>query len=167
MLLLSSTVATREHASKGQKPESKQRGPIRTFPRIPSSTFVLPISARLILRPSTHWELKPHTPPRQPPVHLRIGIQSEIHTSPLLLVQHHLENLTAVFPRASAFADDLDRVDEVGQDGVVYGGEGAGTRTLLGLRGTGTIGPFGTGKDAAGGEDEDVAVREFLFKFAG
>lgn len=47
------------------------------------------------------------------------------------------------------------------------GCQSAGVRALLGLRCARAVGTFGTRKDTAGGEDEDVAVGEFLFKFAG
>ncbi len=40
-------------------------------------------------------------------------------------------------------------------------------RALLGLRGAGAVGAFGTGKNAAGGEEEDVPVGELLFEFTG
>lgn len=47
----------------------------------------------------------------------------------------------------------------------MHGGEGPGAGTLLGLRGTGAVGTFRAWEDAPGGEDEDVAVGEFLFEF--
>lgn len=40
-------------------------------------------------------------------------------------------------------------------------------RAFLGLRSARAGGAFGSGEDAAGGEDEDVALGEFLFEFAG
>lgn len=49
----------------------------------------------------------------------------------------------------------------------MHGGQGAGTGSFLGLRGTAAVGSLGTGQDAARGEDEDVAVGELLFQLAG
>ena len=46
-------------------------------------------------------------------------------------------------------------------------GEGSGTGSLLGLRGSGAVGSLGAGEDAAGGEDEDVAVGELLLELTG
>lgn len=40
-------------------------------------------------------------------------------------------------------------------------------RAFLGLRGARAVGTFGAREDAPGGEDEDVAVGELLFEFAG
>lgn len=47
------------------------------------------------------------------------------------------------------------------------GSECARTRTLLGLRGAAAVGALRAGEDAAGGDEEDVAVGEFLFELAG
>jgi len=49
----------------------------------------------------------------------------------------------------------------------VDSGQCSGTGSLLSLRGSGPVAALGTGKDSAGGEDEDVAVRELLLKFTG
>ena len=46
-------------------------------------------------------------------------------------------------------------------------GECSGTRTLLGLGSTRAVGALWAGKNAASGEDEDVAVREFLLELTG
>jgi len=40
-------------------------------------------------------------------------------------------------------------------------------RAFLRLRSARAVGTFGAREDAAGGEDQDVAVGEFLFEFAG
>lgn len=48
----------------------------------------------------------------------------------------------------------------------MHGGQGARAGSLLRLRGSAAVGAFGTGKDAAGGEDQHVAVRELLFQLA-
>ena len=49
----------------------------------------------------------------------------------------------------------------------MYGSQGTRMRALLSLSGARAGGTFGSGEDAAGGKDEDVAVGEFLFEFAG
>lgn len=43
----------------------------------------------------------------------------------------------------------------------------SGTRTLLRLGGAGAVATFRTRKDSAGGDDQDVAIRELLLKLAG
>ena len=40
----------------------------------------------------------------------------------------------------------------------MHGRQGAAVRALLRLRGARAVGSFGAGEDAAGGEEEDVAV---------
>ncbi len=47
------------------------------------------------------------------------------------------------------------------------GCQGAAVGPLLGLRGARAVGTFGTRENAAGGEDEDVAVGKLLLEFAG
>jgi hypothetical protein len=49
----------------------------------------------------------------------------------------------------------------------MYSSQSTRARSLLGLGGTAAVGSFGTGQDAAGGEDQDMAIGEFLFEFAG
>ena len=49
----------------------------------------------------------------------------------------------------------------------MYGGQSAAAGTLLFLRGTAAVGALGAGENAAGGEDQDVAVGELLLEFAG
>ena len=46
-------------------------------------------------------------------------------------------------------------------------GEGARARALLGLRCAAAVAAFGAREDAARGDDQDVAVAEFLLEFAG
>ena len=90
-----------------------------------------------------------------------------VHTTLLLLVENNLQQLGAIFLGAETLADDLNGVDEVGQDGVVDGGQCSGTGSLLRLAGAGPVGALGAGKNAAGGEDQDVAVGELLLELAG
>ena len=49
----------------------------------------------------------------------------------------------------------------------MHGSEGSRAGTLLGLAGAGAVGAFWTGQDAAHGEDQDMAVGEFLLELAG
>jgi hypothetical protein len=90
-----------------------------------------------------------------------------INTSLFLLIEDDLEDLGAVFLGTETLADDFDGENEIGQDGVVDGGEGSRARAFLGLRCAGTVAAFGAGEDTAGGEDQDVAVGELLFEFTG
>ena len=90
-----------------------------------------------------------------------------VNTATLLLVQDNLQGLAAVLLGADALADDLDGVDEVGEDGVVDGGQSARTGALLGLGGARVGGALGAGQDAALSNEEDVAVRELLLELAG
>jgi hypothetical protein len=112
-------------------------------------------------------ELEDHIAARQPAVDLAIGIQTVVDTATLLLVQDDLEGLGAVLLGADTLADDLDRVDDVGQDGVVDGRQSAGTRALLGQLGAGTRRALRTGQDAAGSNDDDMAVGELLLELTG
>jgi hypothetical protein len=112
-------------------------------------------------------ELKVNTTTRQLLVHLRVSIESVIHTTLLLLIEHNLQDLASILLGAQPLADDLDGVDEVGEDGVVDGSECARAWALLLLRCAAAVGALGTGEDAAGGDDEDVAVRELLLELTG
>lgn len=90
-----------------------------------------------------------------------------VNTTLLLLVQDDLQGLGAILLGTSALANDLDGVDEVGQDGLVDSGQSARTGALLGLVGARGDGALGAGQDAALSNEEDVAVRELLLELAG
>jgi hypothetical protein len=90
-----------------------------------------------------------------------------VNTTLLLLVKDNLQGLGAILLSASALANDLDGVDEVGQDGLVDSGQSARTGALLGLVGARGDGALGAGQDAALSNEEDVAVRELLLELAG
>ena len=49
----------------------------------------------------------------------------------------------------------------------MHGGQGARARALLRLGRAGPVRAFGTGQDAARGEEEDLSVRELLLELAG
>lgn len=112
-------------------------------------------------------ELEDDTAAGEAAVDLGVGVEAVVDGAALLLVKDNLEGLGAVLLGAEALADDLDGVDEVGEDGVVDGSEGARTGTLLleGVAGAG--GALGAGEDAARSEDQDVAVRELLLELTG
>jgi hypothetical protein len=90
-----------------------------------------------------------------------------VHASPLLLIQYHLHHLAPILLRACSLPDNLNGVHQVREDRVVDCGEGAAAGALLGLRSTAAVGAFGAGQDTAGGEEDDLAVGEFLLEFAG
>jgi len=136
----------------------------RTFHRrLPDHQY----QSRLVVGDGARGELEDDTAAGQPAVDLGVGVQAVVDTAALLLVQDDLEDLAAVLLGADALADDLDRVDDVGQDGVVHGGQGARARTLLLLVVAGADGALGTGQDAARGDDQDMAVGELLLELTG
>ena len=121
----------------------------------------------LVLNRATLRELKVNTTARQLLVHLGVGIKSVIHTTLLLLVEHNLQDLASILLGPQSLADDLNGEDEVGEDRVVDSGQCSGAGTLLGERGARAVGALGAGKDAARGEDQDVAVGELLLELTG
>jgi len=125
------------------------------------------LSPSLVFTLSADWELKRHTPSSQLPVHITVCVESVVNTTPLLLVQDDLHQLAAVLAGTDTLSDDLDWVDDIGEDGVVDGGECSRSWALLGLGCAGTVGTFWAGEDAALGKDDDVAVGELLFEFTG
>ena len=112
-------------------------------------------------------ELKVDALARQALVDLAVGVEPVVDTTPLLLIEDALEDLAAVFLGAGALADDLDGVDEIGEDGVVDRGEGARAWSLLCLRCAAAVAALGAGQDAARGDDQHVAVGELLLELAG
>jgi hypothetical protein len=112
-------------------------------------------------------KLEVNTATSQLLVHLRVSIESVIHTTLLLLIEHHLQDLASILLGPQSLADDLNGEDEVGEDRVVDSGQCSGTGTLLGERGARAVGALGAGEDAARGEDQDVAVGELLFELTG
>lgn len=116
---------------------------------------------------NTLGELEVDTTASQTTVDLGVGIESVVNTTTLLLIEDDLEDLGSVLLGAQALADNLDWEDEVAKDSVVHSGECARTWALLGLRGARAVGALGAGKDAARGEDQDVAVGELLLELTG
>lgn len=122
---------------------------------------------RLVLGSTSLGELEDNTTAGQLAVDLGVGVEAVVNTATLLLVEDDLEGLGAVLLGAQALADNLDGEDEVGQDGVVHGGERARAGALLGGGVARAGGALGAGEDAARGEDQDVAVAELLLELAG
>lgn len=122
--------------------------------------------ARLQLR-GVLGELKDDGAASESPVDLGVGVQAVVDATTLLLVEDDLEGLGAVLLGAETLADNLDGVDEVGQDGVVDSSQSARTGALLLLGVAGAGGALGAGKDAARGQDQDVAVGELLLQLTG
>lgn len=112
-------------------------------------------------------ELEHDSTAGQPTVDLTVGVEAVVNTTTLLLIQDNLQGLAAILLGTDALADDLDGVDEVAEDGVVDGGQGARTGTLLGLGGARVDGALGAGQNAALSNEEDVAVRELLLELTG
>ena len=112
-------------------------------------------------------ELKTNPTTSQLSVDLRVSIESVVNTSLLLLIEDNLQHLAAIFLGAETLADDLDRVDEVREDGIVDRGECSGTGALLREGCSGTVGALWARENAAGGEDQDMAVGELLLELTG
>lgn len=112
-------------------------------------------------------ELEVDVAASQSSVDLRVGVESVVNATTLLLVKDDLEGLAAVLLGADTLADNLNGVGEIGQDGVVDSSQSAGTRALLLLGVAGAGRALGAGKDAARSQDEDVAVGELLLQLTG
>lgn len=68
-------------------------------------------------------ELKVDDFARQALVNLRVCIKSVIYTAALLLVKHHLEHLAGILLGPCPLANNLNRVDEVVENGIVNSGQ--------------------------------------------
>lgn len=112
-------------------------------------------------------ELEGNVAASEATVDLGVGVDAVVDASALLLVKDDLEELAAVLLGADTLADNLDGVAEIGQDGVVDGGQSAGAGTLLLLVVARAGSTLGAGENAARSEDQDVAVRELLLELAG
>jgi hypothetical protein len=122
---------------------------------------------RLVLGGAGLGELEGDAAAGELAVDLGVGVEAVVDAAALLLVEDDLEGLVAVLLGAEALADDLDGVDEVGEDGVVDGGQGAAVGALLLLAVAGAGGALGARQDAARGQEEDVAVGELLLELTG
>jgi hypothetical protein len=143
--------------------------PTSLFPLIHPPRFAREQCHRstLVLGGTGLGELEGDTTASESAVDLRVGVESVVNATTLLLVKDDLQQLAAILLGAQTLADDLDGVYEVSQDGVVDGSQSArtGALLLLGVAGAGRA--LGAGEDAARGQDEDVAVRELLLELTG
>ena len=122
---------------------------------------------RLVVGLLALGELEVDTLASEALVHLAVGVEPVVNTAALLLVENDLEDLAAVLAGTETLADNLDGVDEVGQNGVVDSSESSRLRTLLGLGRAGAVGSLGAGENAARSNNQDVAVRELLLELTG
>jgi hypothetical protein len=121
----------------------------------------------LVLSRASLGELEGDTTASESAVDLRVGVESVVNTTALLLVKDDLEKLATILLSAEALADDLDGVDEISQDSVVHSSQSSGSGTLL-LLGVARAGrTLGAGENAARSQDEDVTVRELLLELTG
>lgn len=125
------------------------------------------MTASCLVLSSGLGELEANVAAGEAAVDLGVGIDTVVDASTLLLVKDDLEELAAVLLGADALANNLNRVAEIGKDGVVDGGQSAGTGTLLLLGVAGASGALGAGENAARSKDQDVAVGELLLELTG
>lgn len=90
-----------------------------------------------------------------------------VNTTTLLLIENDLDGLAAVLLGADTLSNDLNGVDDVGEDGVVDSSQSTGTRTLLGKGVARADRALGAGEDTARGNDDNVAIGEFLLELTG
>lgn len=122
------------------------------------------IRLSLVLGGTGLGELEVDVSARQAAVDLGVGVESVVDTTTLLLVKDDLEELAAVYLGAQTLADNLDGVDEVSKDGIVDSSQSSRTGSPL-LEGVARAGrALGSGKDAARGDDQDMAVGELLLE---
>ena len=142
---------------------------LKINPVTPCRSCPLPDSYQLLRRVVglRGGELEVDTLAGQTLVDLRVGVETVVNTTTLLLVEDDLEDLGAVLLGAHALTDDLDGVDEVGKDGVVNGSQSARSWALLGLGGAAAVAALWAWQNAARGDDEDVAVGELLLELTG
>ena len=143
-------------------------------PSCPSCTLVLntPVQAttfliHLVIRSSAHWELKATNTAGQFSVHLRVSIESVVHTAALLLIENDLQDLASVLLCSESLSNNLDWVNDVGENGLVDRGQSSAARTLLSLRGARSVGSLGAGEDATRSDEQNVAVGELLLELTG
>lgn len=121
---------------------------------------------RLVLSWSL-WELEVHALSGQTLVDFGVGVEAVVDTTTLLLVKDDLQNLGTVLLGTKTLADNLHWVNEVGEDGIVHSSESARAWALLGLASAAAVATLWAWQNAARGDDQDVAVREFLLELSG
>lgn len=101
------------------------------------------------------------------PVDLRVGIESVVNTTSLLLVQDNLQNLASILLGSQSLSNNLDGVYDISQDSIVDGGQSSGTRSLLCLRCSGSVRSLWSWQDTSRCEEEDMSIGELLLEFSG
>lgn len=139
----------------------------KAVPISPLKEFTTRKFHRLSLSGGGLGELEVDVAARQSSVNLRVGIESVVDTTTLLLVKDDLEGLAAVLLGAETLANNLNGEGEIGEDGVVDSSQSTRARALLGLGVARAGGALGAGQDAARGEDQDMAVGELLLELTG
>lgn len=109
-------------------------------------------------------ELENNVAAGQSSVNLAISIEAVVNTTTLLLIENDLDGLAAVLLGADTLANNLNGVDDVGEDGVVDSSQSTGTRTLLSEGVARADGALGAGEDTARSNDDNVAVGELLLE---
>jgi hypothetical protein len=127
-------------------------------------THIHPTTATSVL--TAKGEVKTDRAAGKLPVDLGVGIESVVDAALLFLVKDDLQVLRAVLLGAQALANNLNRVDDIGEDGIMDGCQSSRARALLLLAGPGSRGSLGERKNSARSEEQDVAVRELLLELA-
>lgn len=96
-------------------------------------------------------------------VNRREAVQLVLERGGVLRVEEALDQAAAVRGDTGALASDLRGVNEVLEDRLVHGGEGARVRTGLLV----TVLAAGLAEDAALADEDNVAVRELLLELTG
>ena len=73
----------------------------------------------LVIRDSSLRELKDDGTARKSPVDLGIRVEPVVNSAALLLVENDLEDLGVVLLGAKTLANYFNRVDEIGQNGIM------------------------------------------------
>jgi hypothetical protein len=123
------------------------------------------LSSHLVLLSTAHGKLEADTTSSQLLVHLAVCVESVVHAASLLLIKNDLQHLAAILLCPHTFANDLDWVDDISQDSIMDRSQSSGSRALLRLVGSAAIGALWAGKNAARGDDDNLAVGELLLEF--
>lgn len=126
----------------------------------------LAMPQRLVLLSTTHGEFEADTTSSQLLVHLAVRVESVVNTTSLLLIQNDLQHLAAILLCPDALANDFNWVNDIGQDRIVDSSQCSGPWSLLRLVGSAAVRALWAGKDAARGDNDDLAVGKLLLKFA-
>lgn len=92
-----------------------------------------------------------------------VGVGAGLNVGLILGVEVNLDDALAIDLASGALAGDLGGVNNVLEDGILDGGQGAGARAGGGRAGGALV---GVAEDGALGDDEDVAAGELLLELA-